>query len=44
MALQRLVELTLGDVGKYLVLSFICRAVGDPEDGGGEEKIDDKHG
>lgn len=35
MALQRLVELALGDVGKDLVLSFICRAVGDPGDGGG---------
>lgn len=42
-ALQRLVELTLGDVGKDLVLSFICCAVGDPEDGGGRKK-DDKQG
>lgn len=33
MALQRLVELTLGDVGKDLVLSFIRCAVGDPEEG-----------
>lgn len=32
-ALQRLVELTLGDVGKDLVLSFIRCAVGDPEEG-----------
>lgn len=32
-ALQRLAELTLGDVGKDLVLSFICCAVGDPEEG-----------
>lgn len=38
MTLQRLVERTLRDVGKDLVLSFICCAVGDPGDGGGGEE------
>lgn len=33
-ALERLVERTLGDVGEDLVLSFICGAVGDPEQRG----------
>lgn len=35
MALQRLIELTLGDVSEDLVLSFICRAV---RDSGGKKR------
>lgn len=39
MALQRLIELTLGDVSEDLILSFICRAV---RDSGGKKKKEEK--